>query len=212
MRKNIIILVLKNNLHRQPGKRGVKTPTLAKIQLIIYIFDIILMSIIKGEGSVHMEFIKIEDVFEVAVRIERKGIEYYKLAHEKAAGGAAKDVFAFLVSQEEKHLGTFQGLLEKAADYQPRFKYPGYYEAFYNDAASQALESLKRVDAVLAAKSTDDALGLARNIEAESIAYYQAMLKAFPDEKDHKVIQRIVDEEKAHLAKIASLGTKGLKF
>lgn len=155
---------------------------------------------------------KIEDVFEVAVRIERKGIEYYKLAHEKARSNAARDIYAFLVSQEEKHLGTFQRWLENAADYQPRFKYPGRYEAFYRDVANHALESLKNVEAALAAKSQGEALEIAKTVEAESIAYYEGMLRAFSGEQEQRQLQQVISEEKEHLGKLESLGENGVKF
>ena len=156
--------------------------------------------------------IKIEDVFEVAVRIERKGIDYYRMAHEKARSNAARDMYAFMVSQEEKHLGTFQAWLERAADYQPRFKYPGRYEAFYRDVAGHALESLKSVEAALEAKSLGDALEVAKTIEKESIAYYEGMLKAFPGEQEQRQLQPVINEEKEHLARLESLGEKGMKF
>ena len=156
--------------------------------------------------------IKIEDVFEVAVRIERKGIEFYRLAHEKVHSNAAKDVFAFLVSQEEKHLGTFQAWLEKAADYLPRFKYPGRLEAFYRDVANHALESLKNVEAALAAKSLREALEIAKTVEKESIAYYEGMSQAFPGEQEQRQLRQVINEEKEHLARLELLGENGVKF
>ena len=63
------------------------------------------------------EFKRFADVIEVAVRIERQGIQLYQKLRERISSPAVKDVFSFLAAEEEKHLGLFREMLDKVADY-----------------------------------------------------------------------------------------------
>lgn len=48
------------------------------------------------------------DVLEVAVRVERLGIELYKKLYDTVESPHAKSTFSFLAAEEEKHAGTFR--------------------------------------------------------------------------------------------------------
>ena len=91
-----------------------------------------------------LKFNNFADVLEVAVRIERQGVDFYNKLSSGMATPQAKDAFAFLAAQEEKHAGVFRQILEKVADYDPRFNYPGEYGLFIEGVASRLLDSMEK--------------------------------------------------------------------
>ena len=150
---------------------------------------------------------KIEDVIEVAVRIERKGVEFYKKIYKVATVPEAREIFSFMVAEEEKHLGTFAKLLEKAADYNPRFKYPGRYETFLSDVANISLDVFILADEAAASGNVSQAIDVGIRMEKESIDFYEK-LKENIDDPESGYVQEIIKEEQSHLNKLESLKKK----
>ncbi|MFP4521614.1 MAG: ferritin-like domain-containing protein [Fibrobacterota bacterium] len=146
------------------------------------------------------------DVIEIAVRIERNAIDFYKNLYENSTNADVREISSFMVSEEEKHLGTFNMLLEKNADYMIRFKYPGMYEDFLKDAAFLAVEEFTDADSVKAV-SKDEILKKAEDIEKSTIKYYSKMMESFPEKAMH-YLKEIIAEENGHLKKISALRKK----
>jgi rubrerythrin len=154
--------------------------------------------------------INIEDVFEVAVRIERNSVRFYTELAEKSSGNTARDAFSVLAAEEEKHLGVFRAMLEKAVDYVPRFKYPGRYEAYLRDEAFIAVPSIKAAEGALSAKDLAGVLGVAVKLETETIRFYTDLLAEFADTQK-QAIESIINEEKSHLKRLDEFKS-GLKL
>src|SRR3989338_9457020 len=87
---------------------------------------------------------KISDLLEVAIRIERSGMDFYKTLRNNAKDANARDTFSFLAAEEEKHIGVFRKILENVADYAPRLSYPGEYELFLQGIASRSVSALQK--------------------------------------------------------------------
>lgn len=152
------------------------------------------------------------DILEAAVRIERNGVDFYRKLYESSDVPAARDVFNFLAAEEEKHIGTFRGMLEKVADYNPRFSYPGEYEDYLQGIAWRAFEAFKKgFDLAGAGKSPAEAIGVAMDLETGSVAFYTELMNGFGSPEARQSIQGVINEEKSHLARLNALKTK-LKF
>jgi len=145
------------------------------------------------------------DILEVAVRIERNGIDLYKRLHELAADSNARDVFNFLAADEEKHAGSFRKMLEEVADYNPRFVYPGEYEEYLQGVACRAIEGFKKGDAMAGKSDAAEAVEIAMDLEVGSVAFYTELLDGFDSPEAKQRIQQIINEEKSHLAKLKTL-------
>jgi rubrerythrin len=150
---------------------------------------------------------KIEDVIELAIRIERKSVEFYNRVHEMASDPYVKDVFSFLAAEEEKHLGAFRNLLEKAADYSPRYKYPGRIESFLNDLASISLDSMIKADQAAAAENADQAINVGKQLERESIEFYRKIRENI-DDPESEFIKDVIKEEQSHLNRLETIKLK----
>jgi rubrerythrin len=159
--------------------------------------------------SVFKEF---ADIVEVAVRIERHGTEFYKRLYDSTESHQAKSVFSVLAAEEEKHAGLFRTMLEKIADYTPRYDYPGEYGLFLNDIASDIVRKMERDGQDSNAVTTSEALDRGIEFEKETILFYLEMKSEgeFAEDKGH-ILLEIINQERAHWKKLQSLKT-GLKL
>lgn len=151
-----------------------------------------------------VKFNEIADIFEVAVRIERHSVELYLNLFRAVRSSRAKELFSILAAAEEKHLGQFRLLLERAAAYVPRYAYPGEYELFVDGMASRTLESFRDPERPLTAPSAVEALGIAMELETGVISFYSGFIGQFAGE-DRRRVEELVAEEKEHLALLEEL-------
>lgn len=149
-------------------------------------------------------FYDITDVVEAAVRIERGGVDLYLKLYESSASPKARDVFNFLAAEEEKHAGVFRKLLESVADYSPRYNYPGEYGQYLEGIASRMADAVKRGAAALDVKNQADAIKVAMELENMSIEFYADVKKQF-EGANAETVQKIINEEKGHLAKLEAI-------
>ncbi len=142
------------------------------------------------------------DVLEIAVRIERKGIELYRRLYETIDSPKAKSTFSYLAAEEEKHAGFFAKMLEKAADYTPRYEYPGEYGIFLNEMAAEIMKNAGGKGTA----ALDDAIQAGIEMEKETILFYLELKHEgnFGPENE-EILQKILDEERSHWKKLVLL-------
>jgi len=140
---------------------------------------------------------------EIAIRIERNGLDFYKRLSEHAGSPAERDVFGRLAAAEEKHIGLFRRILEEVADYTPAYEYPGEYGLFLNEVAALSINTFKDTTAYTTG-SVKDALLLGIQAELQAILLYTEFYTLVP-EKEKAVIETIIDEEKRHFIDLNNL-------
>jgi rubrerythrin len=155
---------------------------------------------------------KISDCLEVAIRIERNGLDFYKDLSQSVQNSQARDTFSFLAAAEEKHLGVFRKMLEEVADYAPRLNYPGEYELYLEGVASRAVFTPDKMQdkKISSVKDISEAIALAMDFETASILFYNELLNNF-EKINKKYVSEIIDEEKGHFAKLVNIKDK-IKF
>ncbi len=152
------------------------------------------------------------DVIEVAIRIEREGIELYKKLYEMISSVEAKPVFSYLAAEEEKHAGVFRTMLETVADYTPRYDYPGEYGAFLNGVAADLTEKIKKNLKKMPATNASQAIDVGIELEKETILFYLELKsdgKLTPEQE--KILEKVINEERSHWRKLLELREK-IKF
>ena len=155
---------------------------------------------------------KLSDLLEIAVRIERNGLDFYKALTHSAENPAAKDTFSFLAAEEEKHIGVFRKMLEKVAEYTPRFTYPGEYELYLEGVASRSVftEGKMQDKKITSCQNISQAVEVAMDFESQSILFYNELLGSFKGTAK-KYLDEVIKEEKGHFAKLAEMKDR-LKF
>jgi rubrerythrin len=153
------------------------------------------------------DFKKISDILEVAIRIERQGIEFYNKLHDTVDSTDAKETFSYLAAEEEKHIGWFREILSKVAEDKPKYKYPGEYELFLEGAANYALNFFQKGKTASAAKNTSESIEIGIGLEIASVAYYTQFSQGFA-KTEKQIIEKVIKEEKSHLAKLQLMKRK----
>lgn len=150
-------------------------------------------------------FKEFADVLEVAVRIERQGLELYRRLHETVKSPDAKGAFAVLAAEEERHAGTFSAMLAKIADYTPRYDYPGEYGKFLNEYAASILDNAEKAFAQLDPVNFGAALDMGIALEKETILFYLEIREEGIGKENAETIQQIIREERSHWKRLLAL-------
>jgi rubrerythrin len=149
-----------------------------------------------------------DEVFEMAMDIEKNGEAYYRKALALAKSAGIKAVFTELMEQERQHYATFKGLRDKLPPRTslPTVADPEGEEYLYLDALVKSrLFNTAREAEALAAKAGDEieALKSALVFEKDTILFFQTM-KAMTDERlGRSEVDRIIEEEHRHVIRIS---------
>ncbi len=151
-------------------------------------------------------FFKVSEVVEMAVLIETNGEAFYRFLKESARDAQTKEVFAHLAGEEKKHRATFEQMGESLEKYQPVESYPGEYAAYMKALADDNVFTQKDVGRHMAQKaaSVPEAVNMALGFEKDSIVFFEGIRRCV-SKSEHKAIDRMVEEEKSHIAKLEGL-------
>ncbi len=149
-----------------------------------------------------------DEVFEMAMDIEKNGEAYYRKALTLAKSAGVKTVLTDLMEQEQHHYATFKGLRDNLPPRAslPTVADPESEEYLYLDALVKSrLFNTTREAEALAAKSGNEieALRSALVFEKDTVLFFQTM-KAMTDERlGRGDIDRIIEEEHRHIVRIS---------
>jgi rubrerythrin len=151
-----------------------------------------------------MELFSAQDVVQFAIRIEENGEAFYREAERKASSEDAKALFGRLAAEEIEHRKVFERMLGKLGEFKPPESYEGEYMAYLRG----------HIDGRAVFKggapgscSTLSALDFAIQRELDSMLYYQELKRVVP-EREQKVLDAIIDEERIHFAQLSLIRQK----
>lgn len=144
-----------------------------------------------------------------AMKIEENGEMFYKAMIAKSTDPETTALFEDLAVQEKRHYRAFQRMLEKAKP-DPDLSEIGYeyevYQAYLQAALSNALFAGPDKGLTLAeqAQSREEALQAAMGFEKDTLLFFYD-LRDMVSEAERKTITAIINEEKAHLRRLAKI-------
>ena len=146
------------------------------------------------------------ELLEIAIGIERNGMEFYQALADKTGKRDVKDIYIYLAGEEKKHLDTFQGMSDSLGQVKPPETYTEEYMLYLKSLVESAIFSNVTEAQQKAAKLANEIEALDTGIQAEkdSILFYTE-LQNLVRERDRKVVLNIVDEEKKHLRQLSEL-------
>jgi rubrerythrin len=149
------------------------------------------------------------DIVEFAIRIEENGANFYRFAMQIAKDEETKKLFEQLADAELSHKKIFEGMfaaIEKAALPET---FDGEYAAYIHSYVDNAIVFKKdALDRELAnVRDSVSALDFAFQRELDSILYYHE-IKGLVDAREHAAIDRIIEEERKHVAMLSALKQK----
>lgn len=149
-----------------------------------------------------------KEVLDMALRIEENGLRYYTDAGTASKSKDLKELFLALASEEGQHIKVFTDFKKLLTD-EP--------EASFDDEAEEASQYLKAIadtevftnphkgsDLAKKVKNEKDAVSLAIDMEKDSLLFYYELQKMIR-EKDKKIVENLIEQEKSHVRKLTEL-------
>ena len=147
-----------------------------------------------------------QEILKIAVKVEEEGRNLYHILEEKASDEQLKEVWRYLKEQEELHRAVFQEMLDKSGEYIVYEFSPGEYNAYLAAIASSYIFTQELIEKKTKELFTSDleAIEFGIYVEKESILTYSALGEYLVVDKK-PVLDKVIGEEKKHLAQLFSL-------
>ncbi len=146
------------------------------------------------------------EIVEIGIQIEKNGRDFYREVAGCSGSENSKKVFNFLMEAEEQHIETFSKLLSSVKKYDPPEAYPGEYFSYMKALADDHIFTKPDTGCDIGKKVSSDieAIDMGIGFEKDSIKFYEGMKKVVP-EKEHGMIDALIEEERKHLKELAGL-------
>ncbi len=146
------------------------------------------------------------ELLEMALNMERNGIAFYQALANETQNKDSKAIYDYLAGEEEKHMNTFQGILNTVGQYQPPKDYNVKYMLYLQDIVAPSVLSniTKARQKAKKVSSETQAIDMAIQAEKDFILFYTEM-QNFVKQPDQQAVLNIINEEKDHLAQLSQL-------
>lgn len=147
-----------------------------------------------------------DEIIEIAIHLEENGEAFYNAAAGKATTPGVKALFEELAVQEQYHRQAFQrmggGVVELALTDEQWDQFQSYTSALLQNSFFAKPENALN----LATKAKDErsALQAALDFEKEAMLFFYELLDVVKG-ADREVVERIVQEEKQHVARLSGI-------
>ncbi len=154
------------------------------------------------------------EIYTMAVQIERNGSEFYRKAAENATDASLRQTLLDLAAMEDDHEQTFQQMKDRlpgpgTATADPMGEGGLYLQAMVEGKIFDL--SVKPAEGLTGAETTEDILDRAIGLEKDSILFYVTMKGMVPVNGGKEKIDAIIDQEVGHIAtltkKLQALGS-----
>jgi rubrerythrin len=149
------------------------------------------------------------ELVNIAIGIERNGLAFYQSLTRTGKDLMARGTYKYLADMEKKHIKTFQDMLDTVSEYKPPEIYTEEYQLYLKALVDSVVFTDDKVARQMAEKITSsaEAIQIGLGAEKDSILYYSEM-RNLVRERDRKVVDRIIEEEKSHLRQLSELKRK----
>ena len=144
-----------------------------------------------------------EEIFDLAIQIERNGDAFYKKASENTGNSQLKETLTELAKMEIDHENTFQELKKKLCKsdkeqtvFDPYDELQSYLKAF---ADGHVFDLKDPSQSLSGNESGIDILKKAIGLEKDSIVLYIGMKELVPKDLGRDMIDKIIGEEMGHI-------------
>ena len=146
-----------------------------------------------------------KEIFKFAIRIEENGMKFYRYAAVITDDDEIRKTFNFLASEEARHKEIFEGLLSEVTKDTAFETYPDEYFNYLKTYVDNVIFTDKQFEEAMSdIKDTLSAIDFAIKRELDSILYYHE-IKRFVPEKQHNLLDEIIEEERKHYTKLIDI-------
>lgn len=147
------------------------------------------------------------EILQMAVEIEKKGKEFYQSVAQSQKDEKAQKVFNFLIDEEIRHEKVFRDMLSQVERDTEKSVYDDTELVLYFSSLVERKIFPDVKEGISMQKFISDpavALRIALSMEKDSILFYSELLNVTHD-KDHPIINQIIEEERDHISRILNL-------
>lgn len=157
-----------------------------------------------------------DEVFRIAIEIEKNGITFYGKAKEILKDEEVKGIFSQLEKEEEQHLGNLEKMragLPASAKQRTVYDPSNDIKRTSDEETDQYIQDVAHMNVfrnsqnvekyVNEIKTVEDALRLAIQFEKDSITFYLILRDLTEEDKGREFLDDILAEEKDHLKKLS---------
>ena len=152
-----------------------------------------------------MKIFDAKEIFKFAIRIEENGMKFYRYAAVITDDDEMRKTFNFLASEEVRHKEIFEGLLSEITKDTAFETYPDEYFNYLKTYVDNVIFTDKQFEEAMSdIKDTLSTIEFAIKRELDSILYYHE-IKRFVPEKQHNLLDEIIEEERKHYTKLIDI-------
>ena len=158
------------------------------------------------------ELFSAAELVNIAIREEVTGATFYRALAKKTDSAKLKDFALKTADMEDEHAEKFRKLLSEISDYAPSGEsYAGEYEEYISYLIGGRIFPMGEEAEALAARQESDlqAVETAAEMEKNTLLLYQELMR-FVRDKDHAILQGIMDEERTHLLQFTKFKAENL--
>jgi len=149
------------------------------------------------------------EILDMAIQIEREGIEFYEACAAVTAQQNILEVFRHLMEQEQLHVETFSRMKVGVEDYSLPESYAGemrsYVDSFVRDRVFyRPAEAFRKAPDI---KDPLKAIEVGIGFEQRSILFYSAM-KELIRHSESQVVDDVISQEHSHIRSLLALRHK----
>jgi len=152
-----------------------------------------------------MTLFSIRDVFDIAIKIEEKGEEFYRETAKIIPQTEVKSLFEKLADEEVAHKQIFLKMAKKIGTVEinkdMRDEFYAYLEAYTQKLIFPDVKAENKVPAI---RDANTALLYAIEKELDSVLYYKEVKELIPA-SEHPLINGIIEEERRHVVRLSEL-------
>jgi len=148
------------------------------------------------------------EIFEIAEKIERNGVRFYRKAAEIFAGRDISQTLLELADMEVEHEETFADMRKQISNKQqelvtfdPENEIALYLQAIADGHVFDLKKDISRQ--LTGEESIEDVLNMAIQAEKDSIVFYDALEDFVPIEAVKEKIKDIIEEEQGHIVTLS---------
>jgi rubrerythrin len=148
-----------------------------------------------------------DEIIKMAVQTEETGYEFYKLAQKNVSSAKLKDLFDYLAEAEQRHKETYLGLKDAIAEAPQGVPIDwdelGLYIKAMTDSSFFVGDD-KNINLTAKTKDEKEAVDFAIGFEKDTLLFFYQILDIVKS-ADRPVVEKIVQEEKEHIKKLAEI-------
>lgn len=148
-----------------------------------------------------------EEVFEMAVQIEKNGAAFYRKAASLQKDRANRDFLEKLAHMEDKHKAGFEEMKKTLSDkekaqtvFDPQDELTLYLKAMADAHGGEGNPDV--ADQLTGDETMEQIIETAIDLEKESILFYLGLKDIVPPELGREKIDAIITEERHHIAQL----------